>query len=100
MCEPACLTSRLSNSRLLKRARIRGETGFPPAVDDPRLKAGEVLLWLPIEGDGPLEDLLERGRAGDATIRAVVATGSVVRRSTSLSTKPRLAGFSTRLKIY
>lgn len=54
--------------------RIEDETGFPPAVDDPRLKAGEVLFWLPIEGDGPLDDLLARGRAGDATIRAVVAT--------------------------
>jgi hypothetical protein len=32
--------------------RIEDETGFPPAVDDPRLKAGEVLFWLPIEGDG------------------------------------------------
>src|SRR5689334_21636544 len=53
---------------------VENETGYLPAVDDPRLKAGEVLFWLPVEGDGPLDDLLATGRTGDATIRAVVAT--------------------------
>jgi tetratricopeptide (TPR) repeat protein len=52
---------------------IENESGFLPAVDDTRLKAGEVFLWLPIEGDGPLDHLVAKGRAGDAVMRAVVA---------------------------
>src|SRR5262245_11161565 len=52
---------------------ILEETGFLPAVDDPRLKAGEILFWLPIEGDDPLDDLVAKGDAGDAVTRAVVA---------------------------
>lgn len=68
MLNESALESAAAQARI-----IQNETGYLPAVDDPRLKAGEVLFWLPIEGDGPLDDLLARGRAGEAVIRAVVA---------------------------
>lgn len=52
---------------------IQKATGFLPAIDEPRLNAGEILFWLPIEGDSPLDDLMTKGHGGDPVARAVVA---------------------------
>jgi hypothetical protein len=51
---------------------IQSQTGFPPALDDPRLNARSILFWLSIEGDGPLDDLIEKQHGKDHAARAVV----------------------------
>lgn len=60
-------------SAVVQARAIQGATGLLPAIDDPRLKAGEILFWLPIEGDGPLDDLAVRGHGGGPMARAVAA---------------------------
>lgn len=52
---------------------IQEQTGFLPALDDPRLKVREILLWFPLEGDGPIDGLLRMQQPGDYATRAVVA---------------------------
>lgn len=52
---------------------IQEQTGFLPALDDPRLKAREILSWFPLEGDGPIDGLLRLHRPEDYATRAVVA---------------------------
>ncbi|MBI4266381.1 MAG: hypothetical protein HY657_18565 [Acidobacteria bacterium] len=52
---------------------IQEQTGFLPALDDPRLKAREILSWFPLEGDGPIDGLLRMHRPENYATRAVVA---------------------------
>ncbi|HUE85830.1 MAG TPA: hypothetical protein VMO26_07095 [Vicinamibacterales bacterium] len=52
---------------------IQDETGFPPALDDPRLNVREILFWFPFEGDGPIDGLLRMHQPEDYATRVVVA---------------------------
>src|SRR5262245_22832197 len=60
-------------SAVAEARTIQHQTGFLPALDDPRLKAREVLFWFPLEGEGPIEDLLDMQRETDGASRAVIA---------------------------
>jgi hypothetical protein len=61
-------------SAVVQARSIQDDTGFLPALDDPRLKGREVLFWFPLEGEGPLDDLMALQRENDGATRAVIAS--------------------------
>jgi hypothetical protein len=61
-------------SAVVQARTIQDQTGFLPALDDPRLKGGEVLFWVPLEGEDPLDDLMAMQGENDGASRAVIAS--------------------------
>jgi len=53
-------------------SRICGNTGFWPALDDPRLRVGEFAVWEAWDGFDQLDGLIEAQRSGEPALRVVV----------------------------